>query len=74
MDHGYLLTLSIHFAEIPTSPQNFDNTSGIISWYDLRLWPNLFFHMGFVLVLVVQHLTVESLRSSHPLSQCGAGR
>ena len=26
MDHGYLLTLSIHLAEIPTSPQNFANT------------------------------------------------
>ena len=37
MDHGYLLTLSIHIAEIPTSPQNFANTSGIILWYDLRL-------------------------------------
>ena len=23
MDNGYLLTLSIHLAEIPTSPQNF---------------------------------------------------
>ena len=36
MDHGYLLTLSIHLAEIPTSPQNLANTSGIILWYDLR--------------------------------------
>ena len=36
MDYGYLLTLSIHLAEIPTSPQNFANTSGIILWYDLR--------------------------------------
>jgi len=41
MDHGYMLTLSIHLAEIPTSPQNFANTSGIILWYDLRLWPIL---------------------------------
>ena len=38
MDHGYLLTLSIHLAEIATSPQNFADTSGIILWYDLRLW------------------------------------
>ena len=37
MDHGYMLTLSIHLAEIPTSPENFANTSGIILWYDLRL-------------------------------------
>ena len=28
MDHGYLLTLCIHLTEIPTSPQNFDNTVG----------------------------------------------
>ena len=32
-----LLTLSIHLAEIPTNPQNFANTSGIILWYNLRL-------------------------------------
>ena len=29
MDHGFLLTLSIHLAEIPTSPQNFANTLGL---------------------------------------------
>ena len=29
MDHGYLLRLSIHLAEIPTSPQNFANTLGL---------------------------------------------
>ena len=28
MDHGYMLTLSIHLAEIPTSAQNFANTVG----------------------------------------------
>ena len=26
LDHGYLFTLSIHLAEIPSSPQNFANT------------------------------------------------
>ena len=35
MDHGSLLTLSIHLAKIPTSPQNFANTSGIILWYGI---------------------------------------
>ena len=29
MDHGYLLTLSIHLAGIPTSPQNFAKTLGL---------------------------------------------
>ena len=28
MDHGNLLTLSIHFAKIPTSPQNFAKHRG----------------------------------------------
>ena len=30
MDHGYLLTLSIHLAEIPTKPQNFVQTPGFL--------------------------------------------
>ena len=42
MDHADLLTLFIHLAEIPTSPQNFANTSSysssIILWYDLGMW------------------------------------
>ena len=36
MHHGFLLTLCIHFDDIPTSLQNFA-TSGIILWYDPRL-------------------------------------
>ena len=39
MDHGYLLTILIHFVKIPTSPQNFANTTKKIFWYDLRLGP-----------------------------------
>ena len=29
MDHGYLLSLSIHLAEIPTSHQNFASILGL---------------------------------------------
>ena len=37
MDHGFLLTLSIHRAEIPTNPQNFANTLGLKWTHKLRL-------------------------------------
>ena len=33
--------VSIHLAQIPTSPKDFANTSGIILWYDLSLGPTL---------------------------------
>ena len=54
MDHGFLLTLSNHLAEIPTIPQNFANTSGIILLYDLRLSLNMVLYTRLNVVFAVQ--------------------
>ena len=44
MDHGYLLTLSIHLAEIPTSLQNFAYTTPHWDWNENTSWDCVICH------------------------------
>ena len=44
MDHGFLLTLSIHLAEIPTSLQNFAYTTPHWDWNENTSWDCVICH------------------------------